>query len=181
MEINTVEKLIIALNTCANQNTESWYLDTMENSQIELNEWEKFFMFKEDGPARVLISSTESYQLFLSCWEKGQKGPIHDIDLKQAWIHPICGKFTEERYRISKVSNELEQVSSVLFTPQSYSYMQESKTIYRYINSYENRSVCLHLYCPPALKWREYDESSGKVELVAHPYDRLADVHKNKK
>jgi cysteine dioxygenase len=173
MKINTIDKLVLALNTCAKDKEESCYLDVMENIKIPNDDWERLFMFKKDGPARVCLVATDKYQLFLSCYEKGQQGQLHDIDSKKSWIHPICGKFTEERYSLSKENERLEKVSSVLLTSQSCSYMQESKTIYRYINSYENRSVCLHLYSPPVLEWREYDESTGEAKLVEHPCDKL--------
>ena len=178
MNIKKLEYLVLALNSCALEETESRYLDTMKRIKIDLNEWEMYFTFREDRPARVCLSTTEQYQLFLSCWEKGQKGSIHDIDSEEAWIHPICGQFIEERYRISKTKKELEQVSSVLLTPQSYSYMQKSKTIYRYINAYENRSVCLHLYSLPVKEWREYDKNTGQATEVPHAYDRLIDKYK---
>jgi hypothetical protein len=176
MEINTIEKLILALDNCSKEKTENDYLDVMGKMQIKTQQWEPYFTFKDDGVAKVCISKTENYQLFLSCWEKGQQGPIHDIDSKEAWIHPIFGKFTEERFRVSKGNKRLEQVSSVPLTPQSYSYMQKPMTFYRYINSYENRSVCLHLYCPPVLKWREYDADTRQLKLVLHNFDKTFDV-----
>jgi cysteine dioxygenase len=175
MEIKTIDELILALNTCVINKTENCYLDAMKSLQIPLNEWERYFTFREDRPGRVCLSTTESYQLFLLCYEKGQQGPIHDIDSEEAWIHPICGEFIEERYRESKGKMELEQVSSVLLNSQSYSHMQKSKTIYRYINAYENRSVCLHLYSKPVMEWREYDNNTGRANLIEHPLDVMVD------
>jgi cysteine dioxygenase len=136
MEIKTIKKLILALNTCAIDKAENCYLNAMKNIQVPFIEWEKYFKFREDQPGRVSLFATEHYQLILSCWEKGQEGPIHDIDSEEAWIHPISGQFIEERYRVSTPKKGLEQVSSILLNSQSYSYMQKSKTIYRYINSY---------------------------------------------
>jgi len=178
MEIKTIEKLILALNTCAINTTESCYLNVMKNIQIPHTEWEEYYRFREDRPGIVSLFASEQCQLVLSCWEKGQQGPIHDIDAQEVWIHPIFGQFTEERYRVSTVKKELEQVSSIVLNSQSYSYMQKSKTIYRYINTYENRSVCLHLYSRPINEWREYDKNSGLVELVEHSYDKLVNEFK---
>ena len=173
MKINTIDKLKLALNTCGIVNTESCYLEVLKTVDIPYEEWEHLFFFKENRPARVCITTTKDYQLVLSCWEKGQQGPIHDSDSEEVWIHPVCGQFREERYRLSKESNKLEQVSSVLMDSQSYSHMQKSRTIYKYINVYENRSVCLHLYSSPVTEWREYD--NGNVNLVAHSYDKVLD------
>jgi cysteine dioxygenase len=176
MNIEKLQDLVTALNICALDKTENCYLDALKHLKIKLSEWEEFFAFKEDGPATVCLYSTEQYQLLLSCWEKGQEGPIHDIDSEEAWIHPICGRFTEERYRKSEANDTIEQVSSVLLTTQSYSYMQKSTTIYRHVNAYENRSVCLHLYSRPVKEWKQYHLNTGQTTEVKHTFDLSLDT-----
>tara|TARA_R110001606_G_scaffold226662_1_gene374790 strand:- start:342 stop:896 length:555 start_codon:yes stop_codon:yes gene_type:complete len=175
-KIKSIPELILALNSCEIAQTENCYLNTMRSVDITFVEWEKFFKFNEEKPKRIRLSKTEDYELLISCWEKGQEGPIHDIDTAEAWIHPICGKFIEERYKLSH--NKLEQVSSVLLNTQSYSYMQKSKTIYKYINDYEARSVCLHLYAKPVKIWREYDRESAKTTIVAYDSDKVLNTQK---
>lgn len=179
MEIKTIETLILAINTCTKKHAASCYLNIMKNIEIPLNRWERHFKFREDRPARVLLFETNEYQLILSCWEKGQEGSIHDIDSEEVWIHPITGQFIEERYRVSKGNNKIEKVSSIVLNSQSYSYMQKSKTIYRYINSYEYRSVCLHLYSKPVVERREYDENTGRVHLVEQVFDKKVTEYEN--
>lgn len=164
-KIKSVSELILALNSCGIDQTENCYLNAMRSVDITFVEWEKYFKFSEEKPKRIHLAKTEDYELLISCWEKGQEGPIHDIDAEKAWIHPIYGNFIEERYKLSH--NKLEQVSAVLLNTQSYSYMQKSKTIYKYINDYEARSVCLHLYAKPIKIWREYDKVTGKSTEVA--------------
>lgn len=173
MRIESIKNLLLALNACDLSNSECNFLDVMKTTNVSFKEWEECFLFRDDRPAIVCIFENENYQLFLSCWEKGQEGPIHDISSEEVWIHPICGQFIEERFRKTAEKNELEQVSSIVLTDQSYSYMQKSKSIYRYINTYESRSVCLHLYSKPVSEWREYDLKTGGINMVAHTYDRL--------
>jgi cysteine dioxygenase len=172
MEINNIDELILVLNNCEINRKENSYLNAMKRVNITFREWEKHFFFKNEKPGRVCLSATEDYHLLLSCWEKGQEGPIHDINSEESWIHPISGKFIEERYRLS--NNKLEQVSSVVLTSESYSYMQKSKTIYKYINAYETRSVCLHLYSRPLVAWTEYDKVTGNASTVENKYDVIA-------
>lgn len=167
--IKSIPELILALNICEVGATESCYLNAMRSVDIPHAEWEKYFKFSDEKPGRVSLARTDDYEMFLSCWEKGQEGPIHDIDSEEAWIHPICGSFIEERYRLKE--NKLEQVSSVLLTSESYSYMQKTQSIFKYINVYEARSVCLHLYSRPVKKWREYDKETGQTTMVDHTYD----------
>jgi cysteine dioxygenase len=169
IKIESIAELIPVLNSCEIDKTENCYLNAMKRINITFVEWEKYFKFNDEKPQRVCLSKTEDYVLLLSCWEKGQEEPIHDLDSKEAWIHPICGKFIEERYKLSE--NKLEQVSSVLLTSQSYSYMQKSKTIYKYVNAYKGRSVCLHLYSKPVKTWREYNKKTALTSMVAYQYD----------
>jgi len=170
-KIKSIPQLILALNSCEINPTENCYLNAMRSVAITFVEWEKYFRFNEEKPNRIRLSKTENYELLMSCWEKGQEGPIHDIDAAEAWIHPICGNFIEERYKLT--NNKLEQVSSVLLNTKSYSYMQKSKTIYKYINTYETRSVCLHLYSKPVKIWTEYDKPTGKVTVVKYKFDEI--------
>lgn len=170
-KIENIKELISILNSCENKKIKNCYLDAMRRIDISIDEWEDHFLFKESGPGRVCLSKTNEYDLLLSCWEKGQEGPIHDINSEEAWIHPICGEFREERYKLSE--NKLEQVSSVLLNDQSYSYMQKSETIYKYINTYETRSVCLHLYSRQLEEWNEYNKESGVSRVVKNQYDLI--------
>mgnify|MGYP003631196767 CR=1 FL=1 len=169
IKTESIDELISVLNSCEIDKTENCYLNVMRRVNITFVEWEHYFKFSDEKPQRVSLSKTDDYELLLSCWEKGQEGPIHDLDSEEAWIHPICGKFIEERYKLS--NNKLEQVSSIQLTPQSYSYMQKSKTIYKYINVYNARSVCLHLYSKPVKVWTEYDKVTGRTNMVEHQYD----------
>jgi hypothetical protein len=43
------------------------------------------------------------------------------------------------------------------------------------MNSFEKRSVCLHLYSKPVVERREYNKNTGKVKLVEQLYDMLVD------
>lgn len=79
-KIKSIKDLILALNTCELNQSENCYLDAIKNVDISLAEWEMQFMFNDFQPGRVSLSKTEEYDLFLSCWEKGQEGSIHDID-----------------------------------------------------------------------------------------------------
>jgi cysteine dioxygenase len=122
-KIKSIDALILVLNSCEIDQTENCYLSAMRSVDIPFVKWEKYFKFSDDKPKRIRLSKTDDYELLMSCWEKGQEGPIHDIDAEEAWIHPICGNFIEERYKLSH--NKLEQVSSILLKTQSYSYMQK--------------------------------------------------------
>lgn len=170
-KITTIEELNSALNQCAIDHTESCYLNVMKRIDIDISDWEGLFSFNDERPSRICLSSNDDYQLFLTCWEKGQQGPIHDIDSEEAWIHPITGQFIEERYRLTHDKKKLEQVSSVILTSQSYSYMNKSETIYRYKNNYESRSICLHLYSKPITEWKEYDLETAQSKKVPHTCD----------
>jgi hypothetical protein len=169
-EINTLEELILVLNNCEINKTENCYLNAMRRVNIEIVEWEKNYIFNDEHPSKSLLAQTDDYELYLSCWEKGQEGEIHDISSEEAWIHPICGEFLEERYKLA--NNKLEQVSSVVLNCASHSYMQKSKTIFKYTNIYETRSVCLHLNSHPIKVWKVYNEKTGNTHMPKQLFDK---------
>ncbi len=166
-----VSQLILSLDNCLLDQTDSCYLDAMKRIAIPLREWERYFSFKPERPSRVLLEANDSYHLFLSCWEKDQTGPIHDLPAEAAWIHPITGCLTEETFRHRKSKKELEQLSSVLLTTQCYSFIQPLASIVRYKNTYGHRSVCLHLFANPREHWKIFDPKSGEAKHMINEYD----------
>ena len=170
-KITDVNELIEQLQSCSIA-SESCYLETMKRIDIHIREWENMFSYKETGPARILLFENDDFQLFISCWERDQKGEIHDINLSEAFIHPICGTLVEEGFRI--VSNgRLEQVSSVKLGTGCYSYMNRShnQTIYRHKNCFDQRSSMIQLYTKPVKEWNIYD-LDGNKRKVAHIFDK---------
>jgi cysteine dioxygenase len=167
-KITTVNELVENLKNIPAKGS---YLNVMKSIDIPQQEFERFYIFKNEHYTRVSLVKTDDFELLLICWEKGQKSPIHDFDSQEAWIHTIKGQLTEERYRL--IENKLEKVSSVLLGTSEFSYMTNVITIHRYSNSYESRTVSLNLYAKPIKKWKEYNIETGKTTHKKVSYDAV--------
>ena len=160
-KIKTVEELIGKLNQ---KSSDQSYLDIMKKVDIPLREFEKYYTWKSDNYARNCLVKTEDFELLLICFEKGQVTPIHDFGSKQAWIHTIQGKLSEERFRVSENGKSMEQLSSMTLGTNDYSFMSHIG-IHRYKNIYEARTVTLNLYCDPIEQWTQYDGNANAIEV----------------
>lgn len=165
--IKTIEELKGVLN---NHDENVGYLEIMKNIEIPYDQFEQYFFWKEEHYTRNSIIKNETYELLLICFEAGQDSPIHDYDSKEAWIHILRGNLKEEKYK--KLDDEtLERVSTVTLTPNDFSYMSGYVGLHRYINTFEGRTVSLHLYVNPLKKWNEYDPATNTFRTIDVGYD----------
>jgi len=167
-KIKTVDELISKLKQ---KSSDESYLDIMKQIDIPIREFEKYYSWNRNRYARNCLVKTENFELLLICYEKGQQTPIHDYDSKQAWIHTIHGKLSEERFRVSEDGKSLEQLSSRTLGTNDYSFMSHVG-IHRYKNIYEARTVTLNLYCKPIEQWTQYEENASSSEVKVN-YDSV--------
>lgn len=165
-KIITVSGLIKALR---NKPQPVSYLSILNAIDIPQREFEQFYYWTNDHYSRISLTKSNDFELLLVCWEKGQNSSIHDFDSQEAWIHPIQGEIIEEQF--VQTGNRLEKVSAVRLGPSEFSYMAEPISIHRYSNSYESRTVSLHLYAGPVEKWKAYDEKTLETSQRTVQYD----------
>ena len=146
------------------------YLNIMKAIDIPYDEFERHFTWKEEHYTRNSIIRNEKYELLVICWERGQDSPIHDYDSEDAWIHILRGQLKEEKYKKND-GGELERISTVTLGPKDFSYMSGFVNLHRYINSYDGRTVSLHLYVKPLEKWNEYDTTINGFKIREVGYD----------
>ncbi len=171
-KLTTVEALVEQLNA----NGKNSYLKVMKQAlELPQEAFEKYLSWRDDRYTRNCIARTEDYELLLICWEKGQASPIHDFNAQEAWIHPVSGKITEERFRWSPEDpSRLEKVSSLLLTPNEFSFMSGSENCHRFINANEDssgRTITLNLYSKPVEEWTVFDEETGEAWKEKVTYD----------
>ncbi len=164
METTSITTVAELVDTLKNKPAGSSYLNIMKNIEIPQREFERFYTWSDEHYTRNCLVRTDEFELLLICWEKGQESPIHDFDSHEAWIHPIHGQLTEERFRL--YDNKLEKVSSVILGTSEFSFMTDPIAIHRYINSYESRTISLNLYAKPIGKWKEY-QASGEMTATS--------------
>jgi cysteine dioxygenase len=146
------------------------YFQIMKSIDIPYDEFERHFSWKEEHYTRNSIIKNDTYELLVICWEEGQDSPIHDYDSKEAWIHIIRGQLKEEKY-VKRGDGPMEKVSTVTLGVNDFSYMSGHVGLHRYVNTYESRTVSLHLYVNPLKHWNEYDPATDSFRVRTVDYD----------
>lgn len=122
-----------------NANTE-----VLKNIKFGFKDIEHLCFWDQDNYSKISIEKNELCELVLICWEKDQQSPVHDHDLDEAWTCILKGELTEEIFK-SKENLSVEN-TIVLHQKNVSSIKRESNKVHRLINSYNGRSVSLHLY-----------------------------------
>lgn len=159
--ISTVAQL---LNALREGRRKEGYLPILKETDIPTEELLHLCTWDPKHYTRNLLDRTDDFELFLICYEQGQRTSIHDYDSEEAWIRPIMGEVTEERFHVE--DGKLTKVDSIVLTPTTFSYLHNGTSIHRYLNSHSGRSVTLNLYAKPLRKWTVYDERTGDHRTI---------------
>jgi cysteine dioxygenase len=155
--IHTIPDLVTALEQATG---ESGYLLVLDKVVIPAEEFEPYCTWNDKRYTRNCLARTDAFELLLICYEPGQQTSIHDFATEEAWIHPVKGAVTEERYE-PIAGGQLRKVSAAKLDEDSFSYLHNGRSIHRYINSGEERAITLNLYARPLRTWKVYDERTG--------------------
>lgn len=165
--IRSVDELVAALLKGPQAN--EGYLKILERIDIPPEDFLSHCTWNEKHYTRNCLVRNGDFELLLICYGPGQRTSIHDYDTQEAWVHPVIGSVIEERYQFTGEKG-LRKVSSAKLESGSFSYMHNGRSIHRYINPTDDRSVTLNLYAKPLNKWKVYDErSDAPVERPADP------------
>lgn len=153
--IRSVEELVEAL--LAGPRGNEGYLSILERIEIPAELFLPHCTWNEKHYTRNCLVRNSDFELLLICYGPGQRTSIHDYDTQEAWVHPVIGSVIEERYHFTPGTG-LRKVSSSKLDAGSFSYMHNGRSIHRYSNTTDERSVTLNLYAKPLSKWKVYDE-----------------------
>ena len=121
------------------------YTSVLNEIQFSFKEIEHLCFWDQDNYSKISIEKGERYELVLICWEKGQKSPVHDHNLDEAWTYILKGELTEDIYIENKEDSTLDE-TVILSTKAISSIKPVNKKVHRLKNTYNGRSVSLHLY-----------------------------------
>ncbi|MBK8613804.1 MAG: cysteine dioxygenase family protein [Flavobacteriales bacterium] len=133
----------------------------MRSLAIGAKDLQSFATWNAKHYTRNCIAQREGYELLLICYEAGQRTSIHDHDSLLAHVVLLSGTLLEERFTTA-TGGGLLLVSSTEPALGTVSAFDKAHSIHRYSNVGPGRSMTLNLYAPPLLKWRVYDERSGR-------------------
>ena len=159
--IRSIADLVDALHRVTG---EKGYLQVLDRVDIPAEEFEPYCSWNDKRYTRNCIARTDEFELLLICYEPGQRTSIHDFATEEAWIHPVAGSITEERFEPTS-AGQLRKVSAAKLDRDSFSYLHNGRSIHRYINAGEERAITLNLYAKPLRTWKVYDESTGDPKV----------------
>lgn len=140
-KIYNLKDLIITLKNKDDNVSSSEILKEIE---FGFKEIEHLCFWDRDNYSKISIDKNGFGELVLICWEKDQQSPIHKHNINEAWTYVLKGELTEEVYNSD---NDTTIDNNFILTQRDFtSITKESNKVHRLINSYNGRSVSLHLY-----------------------------------
>jgi len=128
-----------------------------------------FLHWSDQFYTRNCIVRTNKYELILLCWEKGQTTPIHSHGGEECWVYLIQGDIEESRFEYGKKG--MQKVHENFLANQPLSYMNDDLGFHQLRNSFEGRSISLHLYADPINNCQIYCKKTQCLEdkeLIYH-------------
>lgn len=172
--INTIQELIQQLSISSKDN----YNIVFQNFLIDRELFSKFENWSKVKYVRNGIYKDERFEILLLCWEKGQKTPIHCHGGEECWVYLLEGEIEEVFYVKDGYGNPIKTASHKLEVSKS-SYINDTLGLHSMRNSYDGRSLSLHIYAKPILECSFYDEDDRKFKTKKMLYDTFNDCYSN--
>jgi len=162
-KITSVSQLVRNLNMGGGYDGYESILQSIYFAREELNQ---YCHWSHDHHTRISLTSMDSYELLLVCWENGQQTTIHDYNDSEGWIYMIEGELQEEHYSYSKVLEELQNRGTQTLSTGQLAYENAYGGLHRFSNKSGARAISLHLYAGPIKVWNEFNEATRTMEQV---------------
>lgn len=143
--IYNLSELITALNKESKGSGE--LASIIKKIKFRFKDIEHLCFWDADSYSKINIGSGDNYTLDLICWENGQKSPIHNHEVTQAWAYVLRGEVVEKLF--SRINNQSEfklKSEKILHQNQPYELNHNKELFHQLVNINNGRSVSLHLY-----------------------------------
>lgn len=149
------------------------YMDLVRAIKLNKKEWEEYLLWRTDGYSRNCLISSESFEVILVCWLKGQSSPIHSYDYQQGWIKVLEGELVVETYAVDLESKTANLNESFILKEGEYCYFNDSMGFHK-VYSPNSKTVSLHLNVERITKWKEFNPVSGELTTTIPKYDQIS-------
>ena len=139
---------------------------------IPKNEFDQFSSWSDESYTRNCIVETDSFELILLCWEKGQFTAIHDHGGEECWVYAIDGAFKETIFR-KKSETEMTQQKSTDIREGGITFMVDFIGFHRLENTSDKRGMSLHLYAKPIRSCQVFDEERSEFTTKELAYTKI--------
>jgi len=121
------------------------YVQILSSIRFNFKEIEPLCFWDADNYSKINIGNGDNHELVLICWENNQYSKIHKHNNKEAFTYVLKGELTEHVFSRS-AENLTSEKTTVLSQKDISSIIKKSNKEHQLINSYNGRSVSLHLY-----------------------------------
>lgn len=132
------------------------YNDLFESIKLPKSEWEKFCTWKDNRYTRNCITSCDSYELLLMCWDKEQHSPIHNFSFQEGWIKVLEGELTIQSYEMDRDKNCCHKKDTLVVTAGESTYLNDDMGFHQVINSSAEKTISLHLNIEKVEEWEVF-------------------------
>lgn len=142
LNLYNLSELEHALNTHGKDS----YKDIMDSIRFNFKDIEHLCFWDPDHYSKINIGEGKNYELMLICWEKKQYSSIHKHEKEEAWTYVLKGEITEKIYQPINGHGHFNLESEIKLNPKKFSCINNNGRQHELINSFDGRSVSLHLY-----------------------------------
>ena len=167
--IKSVSELIQEL---LNMSINDTYGSVMKRVELDPLDLEKYISWNTEHHTRNLLFKCTEFELLLACSLPNQKTAIHNYGHQQGWAVVISGEMTEVRYLGSESFNSIVEISKHILRPESVSYINDYQGMHQFINSYDGKTLTLHLFVHPFEFYKRYNTELEAFEEVPISYDQ---------
>ena len=169
--ILTLSQLIAMLS----ESSSDHYKSIFKNLNLNSDELTDFKNWSQDSYMRNGIYKDDRFELLLICWEEGQDTTIHCHGGEECWIYILEGEVQEVFYSLDESENLIKKGSRTLYKNQD-SYINDTIGYHKLKNSFNGRTMSLHLYAKPIENCTYYDEVSGAFIEKELSYDTFKEL-----
>lgn len=131
--------------------------------QLDQKEWMSIASACSSEYSRTMVAKTDHFSVYVLCWGKGHKSPIHDHGGSESWMKVLEGTIAETTWKVSESGLEMEDTTSLPADTVKYI---PADTVHRTSNSSCCPAYTLHVYAPHFDQCNCFDRATGKPTAI---------------
>lgn len=150
------------------------YVGLIKAVDFAPEELEGMCRWSDEKYQRIRFYDTDSLEALLTCWQAGQKGPIHNYEFQQGWIKMLRGRLWLEYFKPD--AQQPQAYYQRMIEEGEVVYLNDGLGYHRFSNHSDEPAIALHFYAGKLLHWHEMDEKSGEVSDRQTTCDMVVDL-----
>lgn len=169
--IQTIDRLIYNLNMGPGY---EGFIELVKAIKLKSEELDRICGFKPEAYQRIRIYDTPSLEALISCWERGQKGPIHNYDFHQAWLKVLKGSLRLTYFQWG--NGEMNQITSQTLKKGEIAMINDGLGFHQFECEGDENTIAIHLYSDKVESWQVFNTEKNEIENSKVHCDRNLDL-----